>query len=146
MFLSSCTRGGGSRWRGSTAAAVATRRLRLVGKPSEPASVRVFQLLSAGSRPAGGWLTIDPFGLWVVGLELGFEEILHGQLGVASRLVVDCEKENRKSWTVDVERSRRIPSKSDCLQVKNRPGSSGQPLVRHHLAKFTFYWSQPDLM
>lgn len=36
-------------------------------------------------------LTIDPFGLWVVDLEVRLEQILHSQFGVTSCLVVSCE-------------------------------------------------------
>lgn len=37
-------------------------------------------------------LTVDPSGLRVVDFELGFEQILNGQLGVASSLAVSCNR------------------------------------------------------
>lgn len=39
-----------------------------------------------------GKLTIDPFGFWVVDLELRFEQIIHSQFGVTSSLIVNCKK------------------------------------------------------
>lgn len=50
-------------------------------------------------------LTIDPFGLRVVDFELSFEQILHGQFGVASGLIISCsentqakKKQNKKTF------------------------------------------------
>lgn len=37
-------------------------------------------------------LTVDPFGLRVVDFELSFEQILHGQFGVASGLIINCSE------------------------------------------------------
>lgn len=42
-------------------------------------------------------LTIDPFGFWVVDLELRFEQILHWQFGVTSRLIVNCKKTSQNN-------------------------------------------------
>lgn len=60
--------------------------------PSTAAGINRIALDSSRYSRCCGLLTIDPFGLRVVSLELCLEQILHSQLGVAPSLGVNCKK------------------------------------------------------
>lgn len=60
--------------------------------PSTAAGINRSALDSSRYSRCCGLLTIDPFGLRVVSLELCLEQILHSQLGVAPSLGVNCKK------------------------------------------------------
>ena len=64
--------------------------------PSAAGGINRSALDSSRYSRCCGLLTIDPFGLRVVSLELCLEQILYSQLGVAPSLVVNCKKKNKK--------------------------------------------------
>lgn len=59
--------------------------------PSMAEGINMKALNSNRYSKCRGLLTIDPFGLRVMDLELRSEQILHSQFGVASSLIVSCK-------------------------------------------------------